>query len=134
MNPIQSVPLFLFLSVASVALFSFVAVAVWSQERRHEREAYYRSETLRKIAETLGAGGGSAIEFLREEEKSVVRRRQEAQRLGGLITAAVGIGMMVFIKAVGRGNPNPAYLVGLIPLLIGVALLAYTYFLAPKQS
>jgi ferric-dicitrate binding protein FerR (iron transport regulator) len=129
----QALPMLLFLSVASIALFSFVAVAVWSQARRREREAYYRSETLRKIVETQGAGGGSAIEFLREEEKHAVRRRQEGQKLGGLITVAVGIGMMVFIKAVDRGDPDPAYLVGLIPLFIGVALLGYAYFLAPKQ-
>jgi ferric-dicitrate binding protein FerR (iron transport regulator) len=119
--------------VASIALFSFVAVAVWSQERRREREAYYGSETLRSIVETQGAGGGSAIEFLREEEKNSVRRRQEGQKLGGVITVAVGIGMMVFIKAVDHGDPDPAYLVGLIPLFIGIALLAYAYFLAPKQ-
>jgi hypothetical protein len=133
MNLNQALPMFLFLSVASIALFSFVAVAVWSQERRREREAYYRSETLRKIAETQGAGGGSAIEFLREEEKNSVRRRQEGHKLGGLVTVAVGIGMLVFIKAVDRGDPDPAYLVGLIPLFIGIALLAYAYFLAPKQ-
>jgi uncharacterized membrane protein (GlpM family) len=48
-----------------------------------------------------------------------------------LITLAVGIGMMVFLKALERSEP--AYLVGLIPLLIGVALLAYSYVLAPKQ-
>ena len=133
MNLNQTLPAFVFLCVASIALFSFVAVVVWSQERRREREAYYRSETLKKIAETQGAGGSSAIEFLREEEKNAVRRRQEAQKLGGLITAAVGIGMMVFIAAVDRSGPEPAYLVGLIPLLIGVALLSYTYLLAPKQ-
>ncbi len=129
----QIVPKLLFLSIVSVAMFSFVGVAVWSRERRREREAYYRSETLRKIAETEGAGGNSAIEFLREDEKYAARRRGEGQKLGGLITLAVGIGMMVFIKAVDRGDPDPAYLVGLIPLLIGVALLAYTYLLAPKE-
>jgi Flp pilus assembly protein TadB len=133
MNMSQILPIFLFLSVASVALFSFVAVAVWSSERRREREAYYRSETLRKIAETQGAGGSSAIEFLREEEKNAVRRRQEGLKVGGLITVAVGVGMMVFIAAVDRRGTEPAYLVGLIPLLIGVALLSYTFFLAPKQ-
>jgi hypothetical protein len=37
MNMNQILPIFLFLSVASVALFSFVAVAVWSSERRRER-------------------------------------------------------------------------------------------------
>jgi hypothetical protein len=133
MNLNMAIPFFLFLSVASTALFSFVAVAVWSQERRREREAYYRSETLKKIADAQGAGGGSAIEYLREEEKNAARRRQEGQKLGGLITAAVGISLMVFIRAVDRSDPDPAYLVGLIPLLVGAALLAYTYFLAPKQ-
>ena len=133
MNMNQLLPIFLFLSVASVALFSFVSVAVWSSERRREREAYYRSETLRKIADTQGTGGSSAIEFLREEENNATRRRREGQKLGGLITVAVGIGMMVFIKAVDRDDPDPAYLVGLIPLFVGAALLAYAYFFSPKQ-
>jgi Flp pilus assembly protein TadB len=132
-NMNQIVPKLLFVSIVIIATFSFIAVATWLRERRREREAYYRGETLRKIAETQGTGASSAIEFLREEEKYAARRRGEGQKLGGLITVAVGIGMMVFIKAVDRGDPSPAYLVGLIPLLIGVALLAYTYLLAPKQ-
>jgi Flp pilus assembly protein TadB len=126
-----NMPLFLFLSVVSVALFSCIAVAVWSRERRREREAYYRSEILRKIADTQGAGSSSAVEFVREEEKNARRRHREGQKLGGLITVAVGIGMMVFIIALDRGYP--VGIVGLIPLFIGVALLAYTYLLAPKE-
>lgn len=124
-------PLFMFLSVGSIALFSFVAVASWSDARRREREAYYRSETLKKIAETQGSGAGSALELLREEEKNAVRRRREGQKLGGLITSGVGIGLMVFLRAI---EPHePIYLVALIPLLVGVALLFYSYFLAPKE-
>jgi hypothetical protein len=53
--------------------------------------------------------------------------------LGGLITLAVGVAMMIFIKAVDHNPQEPSYLVGLIPLLIGVALLAYAYLLAPKE-
>ena len=126
-------PMFLFLGVASVALFSFVAVVVWSQERRREREAYYRSETLKKIAETQGTGGSSAIEYLRESEKSATRRQREGLKLGGLVTIAIGISLMIFIAAVTRHDPEPAYLVGLIPLAIGLALLGYVYFFAPKE-
>jgi hypothetical protein len=126
--------LFLFLSVASVALFSFVAVAVWSSARRREREAYYKSDALKKIAESQGAGGNSALEFLREEEKNAMRRQLEGQKLGGLITVAVGVSMMIFIKAVDHGDPEPGYLVGLIPLFIGFALLGYAYFLGPKDE
>ena len=126
-------PVYLFLSVASIALFSFVAVAVWSGERRREREAYYRTETLRKIAESQGGGNVSVVEFLREEERNAAQRRREGQKLGGLITIAVGIGMMIFIKALNRNDPEPAYLVGLIPLFVGVALLGYVYILGPKD-
>lgn len=93
--------------------------------------AYYRRETLKKIAETQGAGAGSALEALRDQERYAARHRREAQKLGGLVTVAVGIGLMVFLRAL--GSDKPAYLLGLIPLLVGVALLAYSYLLAPKE-
>jgi hypothetical protein len=48
-----------------------------------------------------------------------------------LITAAVGIGFMAMVRGLER--EEPAYLVGLIPLLIGVALLVYAFALAPKE-
>ena len=129
----QALPVFLFFSVASVALFSFISVAVWASERRREREAYYRNETARKITEMQGVGGDSAIDFLREEEKVAARRRTEGLKLSGLVTFAVGIGVMLFLKALYRDEPgDPVYLVGLIPLLTGVALLAYSYLLVSK--
>ena len=128
----QLVPIFAFLSIGAIALFSFIAVASWSDARRREREAYYRSETLKKIAETQGGGGNAALEFLREEERKATRRRREGMKLGGLITMAVGASLMVFLWAEERSEP--AYLVGLIPLLVGAALLGYVYFLAAKPD
>jgi Flp pilus assembly protein TadB len=118
--------------VGSIALFSFLAVSAWSDARRREREAYYTSETLKKIAESSGEGAKAAIDMLREQEHTARLRRRDGQRLGGLITIAVGIGLMVFLKALVRDEPA-IYLVGLIPLLIGAALLAYSYILAPKE-
>ncbi len=125
--------LVLYLTVVGVVLHSLIALARWANVSRRAKEAYYKNETLRKIAESQGAGSSSVIEFLREEEKKAARRRIEGQKLGGLIAIAVGIGMMVFIRAVDSRDPQPAYLVGLIPLLIGVALLGYAYVLAPKE-
>ncbi|MBZ5547862.1 MAG: DUF6249 domain-containing protein [Acidobacteriia bacterium] len=118
--------------VGSIALFSFLAVAAWADARRKEREAYYTSETLKKIAETSGDGAKAAMDMLHEQEHNFMLRRRDGQRLGGLITLAVGIGVMVFLKAIVHDEPA-AYLVGLIPLLIGVALLVYAYVLAPKE-
>lgn len=117
--------------VGSIALFSFLGVASWSEARRKEREAYYRSETLKKIAETSGEGAKSAMELLLEQDRIAARRRLEGIKLGGLITSAVGIGMMIFLRAMER--VEPAYLVGLLPLLVGAAMLIYVYAMAPKN-
>ena len=38
-------------AIAAVALFSFMAVSSWAEARRKEREAYYRSEAVKKVAE-----------------------------------------------------------------------------------
>ncbi len=117
--------------VGSIALFSFLGVAAWSAARRKEREAYYKSETLKKLSESSGEAAKSALELMREEERNFVKRRNEGLKIGGLVTAATGIGLMVFLRGLVRDEP--VYLVGLIPLLIGVALLAYPLFLAPKE-
>ena len=123
--------------VSVICSFSFAAVVTWLATRRKERESYYRHETLKKLAEGQG-GGASAIEFIREQERISARHRREGQKLGGLITAAVGVGMMVFLKAIGATDSDPAahqvYLVGLIPLMIGVVLLTYSFLLAPKDQ
>jgi hypothetical protein len=123
--------MFVFLAVGSIALFSFLAVSVWVDARRKEREAYYQNETAKKLADSPGAGATSALELIREQERIALRHKRESVRLGGLITAAVGIGMMVMLRGLER--EEPAYLAGMIPLLIGVAMLAYGYVLAPKD-
>ena len=117
--------------VGSIALFSFLSVAVWSDTRRKEREEYYKNETLKKIAESSGEGAKAAIELLHEQNKNVTKRRLEGMKLGGLITAVVGIGVMALLRGLVRDEP--VYLAGLIPLLIGAALLTYTFLLAPKE-
>ncbi len=117
--------------VGSIALFSFLAVTTWAEARRKEREAYYRSETLKKIAESSSEAARSAMELMREQEKNAVKRRLEGLKIGGLVTAAIGIGVMALLR--GLVHDHPVYLAGLIPLLIGMALLIYPFFLAPKE-
>lgn len=118
--------------VGSIALFSFLGVASWSDARRREREAYYTGETLKKIAESSGEGAKAAIELLRERDRSDFRRRRDGLKLGGLVTAAVGIGVMILLRGIVHDEPN-IYLVGLIPLLVGVSLLVYAYFMASAE-
>jgi hypothetical protein len=123
-----TLPMSLFLAVAASGMWAFIAVVSWADIRRKEREAYYRHETMKKISEMPGESG---LALLREDERSTARRRRENIKLGGLITSAVGVGLMIFLRAF--DTQVAAYLVGLIPLLVGLALLTYSYVLAPKD-
>jgi hypothetical protein len=129
---IASLGVFLIPIVGSIALFSFLAVTTWSDARRKEREAYYTTDALKKISESSAEGAKSAVEYLREQNKNAAQRRVEGLKLGGLITAAVGIGVMALLR--GLNHDEPVYLVGLIPLLVGLALLIYSFALAPKEQ
>ncbi len=165
--------------VGLIALFTFLSVAAWTSARRKEREAYYKSEAIKKIAEMQGAtpepvlqvlretmaawkdhpspanmgpyqakvyyraetikrlaemqGGGAeaVLSLLREEEKIRARRVPEGLKLAGFISCAVGLGLLVVLRAI---VPDmPVYLVGLIPGLVGLVLLAYGYTYSPKD-
>jgi hypothetical protein len=118
--------------VAIISVFTFVAVASWSENRRKERETYYRHETYRKIMESPGSSTQAVVRLMRQEEMQQQRRRLEGLRLGGLITFVVGIGVMVFLYAL---IPDEAvYLAGVIPVLIGSVLIVYGFFLAGKPT
>jgi len=127
-------PRFLSFSLLGIALCAFLSVMVWSRERRREREAYYRSEALRRAVDTAGARLEVLLDVLREEERIAMRQRREAHKVGGLVMIAVGVGMAVFLRAVDQRDPDPAYIVGIIPVLVGVALLLHAYVLSPEVT
>ncbi len=122
--------LWAFLAIGAICLFAiFLPATTWITSRQKEREAYYRSETIRRIAESSGEGAKSAMEMLREEERLKRIKSREGMKAGGVINIGLGIGLGVMLYSIG-GNEGSPYLVGLIPLLIGVALLVYVYILA----
>jgi hypothetical protein len=53
-------------SVGLIALFTFLSVAAWTSGRRKEREAYYKSEAIKKIAEMQGTSPEPVLQMLRE--------------------------------------------------------------------
>ncbi len=129
--------MFAFLSVGAVALFGFLAVAAWAGSRQQERESYYRNDMLKKIAESDTSSAAATIAYLQEKERSTEMKREAKKRegysLGGLINIAVGISLMAFLTAIVHDNPAIG-LVGLIPFLIGIALLVHAYLWSPKRS
>ena len=116
---------FVFLALSAIALFSFLAVASFADARRRERETYYKNETLKKIAEAQGAGATSALELLREEHRLATIHRRQGLKIGGLVMTAVGLGLLIFLRAMVPAVP--VYLVGLLILLIGASLYGGSY-------
>jgi hypothetical protein len=117
---------FVFLAVGAVALFSMISVAVWSGARRQEREAYYKADMMKKVAEAQGPGANSALEMMREEARIATVRMKQGLQIGGLITGAVGLGVLIFLRFL-LGADQGVYLCGLIPLFVGMALFASSY-------
>src|SRR5579863_927657 len=70
--------LWMFLSIGAVALFVvFIPAVVYIGNRRQEREAYYKAETLRRITESSGEGAKAALETMREEARREARKMRE---------------------------------------------------------
>jgi hypothetical protein len=113
------------IALMTIASLSLVAVIAWLASRVKEREDYYRNETVKKIAES--GTSTAAIEYLRESDRIALQRLRGGLRLGGLVTTAIGIGLMVFLRA--TSPESGTYLVGLIPLLVGLTLFGYAQFM-----
>jgi hypothetical protein len=125
----ESFGLWMFLSIGAVALFVvFIPLVSWIDSRRKEREAYYKADTLRRLAEAPGDGAKVALDMLRGEERLKAIKQREGLKLAGLINVGVGIGLTCLLYTL--VGPRGPYMVGLIPGLIGVALLLYVYALA----
>jgi len=113
------------IAVTSTAFFTFISFIIWFEGRRKEREAHYRDEMARKIADA--GESGPILEFVQANARADAMQVRLKARVGGLITFAVGVGLMIFLQQL---VPTAAvYLVGLIPVFIGVVLLILSEFM-----
>ena len=134
MNNAQIFPFFLFLSVIVVLISSFTTVSLWSNAKRAEREAFYKSEMVRRFLELQPGSSDGALQILREENLYQHRRRSDRSRLMGLVTGGTGLGLLIFLLAMLRTvTTQPVYLVALIPMFIGAALVLYSYFIRTTE-
>ena len=112
------------------ALFCWLTVVGWATQRRKEREAYYRHEVEKRLVDKGEVSAEQLLYFRTEEERIRWLRRREGLKLGGLITAAAGIGVVVALRFVDAGELSISP-IGWIPLGVGVVLLLYAYVLYP---
>ena len=116
------------IAIIVAATMAFIPAIAWVDNNRKEREAHYRNEMAKRIAESPDAA--SLMEYVRETERIDASRVRMKARVAGLIVSAVGVALMIFLAQAMPGGP--AYLVGLLPLAVGVVLLLLSeVFLRP---
>jgi hypothetical protein len=108
----------------------WLGFVIWAAERRKEREAFYRSELLKKIVDSPAGTTQSVIDLVRQQERDAQIRRREGLRLAGVILIAAGIGLGALLALLERNEP--VWITGALPLLIGAALFIYVRFMAPR--
>jgi hypothetical protein len=119
-------------TLVPIAGIAFVTIAVWLGERRKEKESFQRCELLRKIADSQGDAAQRVLAVIRQQDYEAQVRRREGLKLGGLITLAAGIGLMIFLYMIER--EEPVWVAGSIPILVGAALVGYVFFLSAKPG
>ena len=117
----QTLPLLIPI-VGSIALFGFLSVASWADARRREREAFFRHELLKKVADS--PGGQQVVALMRQEEADRIERRRQAIQLAGWVTLGAGIGVGVLLSQLVRVVAG-LWAVGAIPALVGAALVLH---------
>jgi hypothetical protein len=117
--------LFLFLAAAVVSVFAFCSIVVWVTFPARERQARDRAALLKTLAEQPGDNARQILDMLREEDARRIARKAREERQGwisgGVCTIAVGVALGVMTAVL--DTKGGTWSVGLIPLLIGLALL-----------
>ena len=121
----------------------------WADARKKEREAFYRSEVRKKLIEQWGGTNSEQLrELLRDDSRHSElrqlcdlahedrppdpRRRRERLLLAGLVTSALGAGLVIALNLMPTGS-RIAY-IGIVPILVGVALLIHAFFFCRVQD
>ena len=128
LQPLHFLIVLLVLSVPLLVIM--IPMKVWIGSQRKEREAFYKADTLRRVAEASGDGARAAIEMMREEERLKRIKTLEGLKVGGIINLCVGVALVIFLRSLLGAGHGSASLCGLIPGFMGIGMLVYAFFLA----
>jgi hypothetical protein len=121
--------LFLFLAAIVVSVFAFLSIAAWVTAPSKERQARDRFALLKTLAEQPGENAVRILDILQKEDQARAAKSARDERRSwtdsGIILIAVGLGLAGMLLVHGdRGD----WSVGLIPLLLGLAMILIGLF------
>jgi len=114
----------------SIALFSFLAVATWAEQRRKERESYYRYEFRKNLVDAGKMDANDVRDLIHYEQQTQMYKSRQSSIVGGFVLLGVGAGMLLGLRWIPEDG---LWMVGYIPLFIGIALTVYALFVAPRD-
>ena len=126
----DNVTFWLFLAATVVASFTFVTIIVWAENRLKERQEYYRFEFRKKLVEAGKIDGAAMTSLVRYEHEIGLRKGREKLLVAAFVIAGAGVGICVGLQFIG----NSVWMVGLIPLCIGLSMLLYGLVIATKPD
>ena len=79
----------------SVALFTFLAVASWAEQRRKERESYYRYEFRKQLVDAGKMDASDLRDLMQYEQETTLYRARQSSLVGGFVLLGVGAGLLL---------------------------------------
>ncbi len=113
-----------------IAFFAMPALIVWAV-------SHYRYKSRAKLSDMVQSliASGQTVDDKLLKSLTVAQKGPHADLRGGLISIAVGIGFTLMGRAIPEPEAGPIMAaIGSIPILIGLALIGFWFFVGRKQA
>jgi hypothetical protein len=108
-------------AVTMLGLFAFLTVSAWASNRRAQREMELRYELYRLMVQHPGPETDAVRALLAKDTQQHQNAARARARAAGLVVLSVGLGFGIFLYYI--APQKPAYLLALVPTLVGAAML-----------
>lgn len=126
----ENAPFWLFLAAVTVASLTFVTIVVWATNRLRERQEYYRFEFRKRLVEAGKMDAASFASLMRYEHELKLRQGRQKLLVAAFVILGIGVGTCVGLQFIDK----PIWMVGLIPVSMGLSMLAYGFLFADKPN
>ena len=126
---IEFVAIMILPAIAVLAGGALIGIAIWAGLRRRERELHYKHELLKRFVDK-GADREEVASLMREQSNNAWASKREGIKIGGIVNLLAGLGTMYGLTFI---EDEAIWRVGAIPALVGLGLLIYATWMAPRQ-